>query len=379
MKKNHRILLFLALMLVNLSCSTSTKSNPAAPASPSVRTFGMGFSPWPWDATIEAVDWTYQALSSDGDWISQHIEEGVPWQEALNESDFPTGYQTALNERKAKSVGKKILLQINSLDMNRSALSPFRTNSVNVALTAPWSTYHFNDPTVKTAYSNYAKRMTDFFSPEIVLTGIELNILRTKTNASQWAELVELQCFLYQDLKSRGVTAPIGVSLITPAFYKPQLYSTEHDYNAQIQVLRDLEPCVDIVAWSVHPFMSGLLADSFPDDYFETIFSLTQKTQAISESSYPAQVWSSSGLTWNGSQEKQNQFIEQMLTGAQSHSLKVVIWYTVRDYDQLWARPVNDGGLGSDSLSLIWRDTGLYDESGNPRSGLTTWKEWLQK
>jgi hypothetical protein len=51
--------------------------------------------------------------------------------------------------------------------------------------------------------------------------------------------------------------------------------------------------------------------------------------------------------------------------------MRFVAWFTVRDYDQLWA-----GALAQDPIALIWRDTGLFDESGAAREALTTWRDW---
>jgi len=117
--------------------------------------------------------------------------------------------------------------------------------------------------------------------------------------------------------------------------------------------------------------MSALLCDSFPDDYFDQLFAFTSKPVAITESSYPAQTWSTlSGppLTFTGTPEKQDRFLRLMLDACGRRGARFVIWFSVRDYDQLWA-----GVLASDPTALIWRDTGLYDESGVARPARSTW------
>ena len=339
----------------------------------------MGFTPWPWDATVEAVDWTYAHLQTDGDLISQHIEEGVPWQEALDGTPFASGFQSSLQDRRNRTApGQKVVLQLNPLDMGRAALAPFRNNGINVPLTAPWSGYAFNHPDVKTAYVNYVRRVTDLLLPDFVQTGVEVNILRRNSTPQVWAQYVELQCHTYQALKAAGYTQPIGVSLVTQALYHPDIYATEYNEAQQIAALRDLEPCVDVIAWSVHPFISGLLADTWPADYLTLISALTTKPQAIPESSYPAQVWSLNTVTWNGTPQKQTAFTTSMLDHAGAHGFLYVVWFAIRDYDQLWQRPP-PLGLGQDSLSLIWRDTGLYDESGVPRAAHAVWMGWRNR
>jgi hypothetical protein len=346
------------------------------------RSFSLGFSPWPWDATTAAVDWTWTHLLENGDLVSNHLEQGVCWDEALNSTQFPSDFVSTLtNERARVPATHKVLLSLSPLNTGRNGLSAARTSAINAPLSAPWSGYAFNAPQVKTAFTNFVKRVIDSTSPAFVITGIEVNLLRTHQPEQVWAQYVELQCHVYSQLKAAGYQQPIGVSLVTQALYHPELYATEHAFDAQLKALRDLEPCVDVIAWSVHPFISGLLAETFPDDYFTTIFALTTKPQAISESSYPAQVWSlAAGTpTWNGTPEKQARFATRLLAAAQQQRLKYVVWFAVRDYDQLWARPANQGGLGQSELALIWRDTGLYDEAGAPRAALTTWREWLTR
>ena len=49
----------------------------------------MGFTPFPYDITQQAVDDTYQNIINDSDLFSIHFDNGVPWNEALNDLPFP--------------------------------------------------------------------------------------------------------------------------------------------------------------------------------------------------------------------------------------------------------------------------------------------------
>jgi hypothetical protein len=158
----------------------------------------MGFSPWPWDATQAAVDWTWQQLLLDGDLVSQHLEEGVPWKEAESGAPFPPDYQSSLNDGKARAGAKAMLLSVNPLDVGRKHLAPYRGAQPNTPLSAPWDGYALDDIHVKNAYLAYVKRMADFFSPAFLQTGIEVNLLRSNTDVATWAQLVALQCHVYQ-------------------------------------------------------------------------------------------------------------------------------------------------------------------------------------
>ena len=359
--------------------STSTGGGGATGgADPGTRSFDLGFTPWPWDASVEAIDWTWTHIATDGDLVSQHVEEGVPWPEAATDAPFPSDFQSQLDERKARASGKKQLLALNPLDTSRTGLAGMRTDQRNAPLVPPWSDYALDDPAVKDAYLRYVRRMVDTFEPDFIQTGIEVNLLRRDTDAAKWAELVHLQCHVYQGLKELGYVQPISVSLVSTAFYHPEQYEPRTDASAQLAALHDLEPCVDVVSWSVYPYISGLFADSLPPDYFDTILGLTKKPQAISESGYPAQEWSIEGVgTWTGTPAKQAHFVEAMLESAHAHDLRFVVWFTIRDYDQLWSAPTSGGGLASDPTALVFRDTGLYDESGKPREAWNAWTKAL--
>lgn len=334
--------------------------------SPAVRTSALGFQPWPYDATVEAVDWTWEHVLADGDAIVLHYEEGVPWPEALADAPFPPSFSARLADDRARvSDSRPILLSLNALDIGRAGLAPYRGASANAPLPAPWDGFGFDAPDVHTAYAAYVARMVDAIQPTWVLIGIESNLLIDNAPAS-WPAYVDLICDTSQALKARGVTQPLYVSLVSTSFF-PEWTQGATDAE-QDRVLADLDPCVDGFALSVHPFLSALLADSFPDDYFDRLFARSDRWVGVSESSYPAQVWSQGGLTWNGSPEKQDHFTERLLDASRRGHFQFTFWFAVRDYDALWA-----GALASDPVALLWRDTGMYDEAGIARPALTRW------
>jgi hypothetical protein len=327
----------------------------------------MGFSPWLYDATNEAQDWTWSKLNAGGDIISNHLEEGVPWQAMYDGQDFSGSYLEELQYRKdRRAPGRKCLVQINPLNTARDGLAANRGEKVGEPLPAPWNGYALNSPQVKTAFLAYAHKMVEFLEPDFLLIGVEVNLL-IRNNAALWSAYVELHSYVYSGLKATYPALPVAVSVFCVPYF-PE-WSGDDDLTAQLAGLADLTPVVDFVAFSVHPFMSALLAETFPDDYFDRLFGLTSKPIAISESSYPAQVWSAPPLTWNGSPEKQDAFLGKMLEASQKHRARFVIWFAVRDYDALW-----NTVLKQSQEALVWRDTGLYDEAGADRSAIVRWR-----
>ena len=355
--------LALALLLSGaLACGGGGDSGEA-------RAYLLGFSPWLYDATVEAQDWTWTKLNAEGDVVSNHLEEGVPWQAMLDGQDFSGSYLAELQYRKNRlAPGKKCLVQINPLNTARNGLAPNRGATPNEPLAAPWNSYALNSTPVKTAFLNYARKMVEFLQPDYLLVGVEVNLL-IRNNPGMWSAYIELQSHVYAGLKALYPDLPVAVSVFCVPFF-PE-FSGGDSLPAQLAGLADLTPHVDFIAFSVHPFMSALLAESFPDDYFDRLFAHTSKPVAISESSYPAQVWSSlTPLTWNGSPEKQDAFLAKMLEASQKRNARFVIWFAIRDYDALW-----NSVLGQSQEALVWRDTGLYDEAGADRLAIVRWRK----
>ncbi len=356
-------------MLFIFSCRNHTSQYIAFDNS---RPYYMGFSPWQYDSTFEALDWTYARIAAEGDIISHHMEEGVPWPEAYSGAAFPASFQAEIEGRVTRKVaGQKVVLQISPLNVARNGMALYRGNTPNEALPSLWDTYALDSDQVKTAFLNYAERMIGYFQPDYLLIGVEVNLL-IRNNDALWAPYVALNSYVYTELKKTHPSLPVSVSVFCVPYF-PQWSTVDNAPGLpgkQAQGLIDLSPHIDFISYSVHPFMSGLLAETFPDDYLDTLFNLLPgKPVAVSESSYPAQVWSLGGLTFNGSQEKQKNFLSLLLSSSRRAQAEFVIWFAIRDYDALWS-----GLLNSSDAALPWRDTGLYDEAGNERTALSTWR-----
>ena len=364
---NLRLLVVISILCFAFSCQ---KDNSVAS-----RSFLMGFSPWLYDNTLQAQSWTYDKIITYGDIISEHMEEGVPWQESYDNTPFPQSFIDEIQSRMAlKGSNQKVVLQISPLNVSRNGLANYRGTLPNQTLPEEWSNLAFNDDKVKGAFLNYSKRMVQYFSPDYLLVGVESNLL-IRNNPDVWLQYVELQHYIYSELKKIYPNLPISVSMFCVPYF-PQ-WSNEDNLEQQINGLKDIEPYVDFISFSVHPFMSALLAESFPDNYLSQLFGLTTKPIAVSESSYSAQVWQTASapiLTFNGSEEKQKNFLRLLLEQSNKSGAEFVIWFCVRDYDALW-----HNALGSSPDALPWRDTGLYDEQGNERSAMDLWKSWYGK
>ncbi|MFZ9037747.1 MAG: hypothetical protein ACO3DT_06735 [Gammaproteobacteria bacterium] len=79
-------------------------------------------------------------------------------------------------------------------------------------------------------------------------------------------------------------------------------------------------------------------------------------------------------ISFEGSQGKQDSYMQSMLAAADANGLLFVNWFVLQDYDLLCA--FFGGCVGTDR---IWRDAGVYDGCGNTRPSHDTLKSCLEK
>lgn len=330
----------------------------------------MGFTPWPYDLTTEAVKWVDRTIKEHGDIIEQHFEEGVPWPEALAGSSYKPGMEKEMQRRVERMAGYKRVVSINALNMARDGLALYRGDSANQGLPGEWQGKRLNDPMVVKAYSQYVERVIDVMKPDYLLIGVEVNILQRRKDSS-WSDYLVLHKAVYEAVKARHPQLPVMASVIAPSYFKG--LTSEDDSEKQKQELKKLLPYMDIVGFSVHPFMSSLACEKVPDrKFFKELFALAEgKPFAITETSYPAQKWDMwfgfVRMPFNGSVEKQAAYLKAMLEQSLEDKPVFISWFSVRDYDQLYEK------LKLVPMLIVWRDTGLFDENGKARPALKLW------
>ena len=363
------------------------------------RSFYLGFTPFPYDidpATVVAVvDDVYAKIGTDADMVLHHLEEGIPWNAALADNllvpaavTFP--YSNHIKGdwdlRLGKTPGRhKKYVAITPINLARDALAPWRDTTNEQPLQPPFDLHSmngdFNADDVKTAYLNYSLRVVEYFQPDYLAIGIEVNLLRRLTNATTWAKYLELHEHVYKGLKARYPDLPIFVSItaveMLPGYVDPPAEFAGNPSGhqaAQRDALNAVLAFSDYFAISLYPFLTAYFASDFPDDMFEAMFALSSKPKAFAEAGMIAENMTVSAIPFEGSENRQNDFLSNLLTAANTHDLEFVNWFVLQDYDGLCA--FQGGCVGTDRL---WRDAGLYDGSGNRRPGLATWREYLQR
>lgn len=369
MKKCFSLIVFTVVLLFLSSCKLR---DVVTPPEKETRSYYLGFTPFPYDATVQSLDSVYLKIKNDADIISHHFDDGIPWQEALYGEDFNSFIINDWQMRKTKTPsGEKIVVSITPINYNRNGLALYKASSGNQPLTYPWNTYRFNSLSVQTAYLNYCRRVIQFFNPDYLVIGIEVNLLiKSDPSLNLWNSYLQLQQYVYNQLKSAYPNLPIMVSVSGMELL--QNYSS--NYQLQITGLNQIIEYSDYFAISLYPFLSSLSTNDIPADLFSQLFSLVNKPICITETGYPAQTTSiyNGSIVFEGTQQKQNNYFKKLFNAADNYNAVFIINFVLRDYDKLW-----EAEGSPEDLSKAWRDTGLYDENGNARLAYETWKNKL--
>jgi hypothetical protein len=341
----------------------------------------MGFTPFPYDATSEAVAKVYEYLGAESDLYAFHMTAGVPWKasaEGKKLAEWGSSIRSTFNLQKTQASAHAsthaIYLGLTPLDDGRRRLADEWGDGEHMALEAPWSTYAFDAPAVKSAYLAFCEEAIAHYQPQHLAIGIEVNLLK-KGNAAAWPAYVTLHRETYQALKAKHPQLPIFVTM-TAVDVLPSW--TDAEPTAQAQAVADVMPYSDYLALSFYPYMSKYLTGPIPTNTWDEITKLSNgKPVVIAESGFPAETFTLTSIpaTFESTPEKQDAWIATLLAEAEARKFPFVVNFVARDYDLLWAKlPAQDRELG-----LVWRDTGFFTGDGADRKVLSRWRGALAR
>lgn len=345
-----------ALWLLAMTVSTAASAG-------NQRAYYMGFTPWLYDYNVEAINSTYDFINGNGEIIAHHLEEGVPWTEALAGSEYHPNMMWQWNLRKIKSAkDKKIFVSISPINQSRNGLADYRGKSTHMGLPTGFAGRRFNDADVKRAYLSYAEETIRFYQPDFLAIAIEANELYFN-NREAWSDFVELYIETYTALKLNHPELPIFFT--TALHVMNQMRPETADAWGELSVLWDY---ADIAAISYYPYMQYPLDLGNPVAMLDELREHTDKPLAISESGYPAQTIDFPGLDYiPASEQLQAEVLFRFLLYAYRDQYEFMIVWTHRDFDQLMVT------TNMPAYSALWRDTGLISETGRKRFAGDVW------
>lgn len=337
----------------------------------------MGFTPWPYEATLAGQDEIYSFIDSSADMIAHHMDAGVPWPEAVTSDNFENygaNLKDEVNGRLARTAAlnnKIVYLGVSPFSSLRDELALYWNTSPNQNLPSPWDTYDFGNASVVTAYTNYMDELIKKFNPDFINFAVEANEYYHNVPAER-GNLVSFLTSVYTELKTRHPTKSLMISFAMSSPGSAKMVDTASFFDL-------IKDHVDIVGMSIYPYAFYSHADkgnpaNLPSDWFSQITSVAPgKPYFVAETGFLGESLSipSFGLNVTVTEDMQADYIEELFSEMNNLNVLGVVWFSPYDFDTLWSNLLND------DFSLVWRDTGLKDGNQNPRKALSNWNSWL--
>jgi len=351
------------------ACATDT---PDVQIDITSRPYYMGFTRWPPAATAEAITEMYQFIGNHGDLLVHQLDGGVPWVEALDDAPFSSGVMDDWHgAREATPEGHQVFVALTPLDDSRSDLALYWGETDNMALPAPWDTYPLNHDNVKTAYLNYAKRAVEYFQPDYLAIGIEVNVA-VNENPTAWEAYKELHQYIYRELKVLHPDLPIFAT-----FTLSHMQGLDGaDAAIQSEQIATLMDYCDLLGVSAYPhgwqyWPKGKI-DPVPENFFDIALTFG-KPIAITETGAPSMNFTALGINYEFTEDYQYQYIDLLLRKAHEHEFVFIVNWTSIDFDKLLeVFPKEAVELGT-----IWAYTGLQRSDGCPKKAVHLWDAYL--
>ncbi len=373
-----KIILLYAVMVLVVSCGDESETVDG-----NTRSFYIGFTPWPYAATVAAIDDTYAKINAEGDIIQHQLMGGIPWQEALENKpeDYHQNVKNDINEKIAKSgPGKVIYLSVDPLNSSRDNLVPYWAENYNESLAShssvlePWNTRDFDSPEVITAFTHFSLDMIGRFHPKYFNYATEVSELIIK-NPVRYARFKTFAQQVYTSIKA---VHPDLIILVSVAFKSPG--------SAEMSTIKtgmtEISAYYDMLGISIYPYAFFGHADkgdpaNLPSNWFSQVTEIAgTKPIAVTETGWIAEDLDFLNPAYTdifSDPSHQNEYTKQLFSQANALNAQFIIWFTVVDYDALWAT------LGSSDEAKVWRDSGLYDQTLAERPALATWRQWFLK
>lgn len=354
-----------ALLLALLAAAVVSQARPL-----------YGFTPFPYDATPQALTRVAELLQDNATILALHFDDGLPWQEMMDDAPLPTKIQNDWDDSlRAAPRGRPIYLALTPLAKDRKSLAPGRTDK-DVPL--PWNLKFaaLDDDKVKAAYLAYARRAVRQFKPAYLNLGIEAGELASR-EPKRWPQFEALYRHVATALKREFPQMQIGISFGLQSLRKPEV----------AQRVKALVEASDYIGLSFYPHASPFgerfgepaLRDG-ADAWREPLTWLrnyTTKPIAICETGYLSRTAKlpSNKLTMTGDPGMQARYVKELAQFAERDQYLFVVWFLAVDYDRLYERM--GGDKPANEVNLMWRNIGLWDGEMNPKPALAEWQRAL--
>ena len=330
----------------------------------------FGFTPFPYDSTLEALTKTHDTIAPHSTLWALHYDNGIPWKEALADAPFPARIQQEWDANAhAIPPGHVVYVALAPLDKDRKSLAPAVGEQEHAPMPEAFKDAALDDANVEKAYLNYARRAVKQFHPRFLNLGIEAGQLMSR-DMQRWPHFERLYTSVRAALKKEFPDVQTGIS-----FGLGDLRS-----EAEAKAARSLIANSDYVGLSFYPYASDFDEKFGAPPYrgaapwrepLAWIRAYTQKPIALCETGFTTEDIDIPAfhLKMTGSAQAQANYTRELFEIARRDHYAFVVWFLAIDYDKLYARMP----AGSEAMKL-WRNIGFLDGDLHPKSAWEIWK-----
>ncbi len=336
----------------------------------------FGFTPFPYDFTMEAVTKTHETVVGNSTLYALHYDDGVPWKEMLAGAPLPPSIQKKWDDdAHGIPAGRTVYVGLAPLATDRKSLAPSAGDKGKGPVPPELKDIAFDDPRFMSAYLNYAQLAVRRFHPRFLNIGIEAGGVLLE-DAKRWEQFEHLFAHVRSQVKKDAPEMQVGIS-----FSLGRLRADGPSKRA-----RGLIAESDFLGLSFYPSASafdekfGLPPYGSGSDAWRKplawVRSYTDKPIALCETGYTTQNIDLPAfqLVMKGDESAQADYVRELFDIARRDRYAFVVWFLAIDYDKLYAKMPP----GSDVMKL-WRNVGLIDGEGKPKKAWEEWKKGLGK
>jgi hypothetical protein len=334
-----------------------------------------GFTAFPYDLTLEAIDRVHEIILPNSSLYAIHRDDNcVPWAEALSGKNFPEWLEADWANIKSRiPYGMPISLHLTPTQNDRRTMAHQCGSAEGEVRDMPsvLDGKAYNDPQVMAAYLNYARRAAEVFEPTFLTLGIEMSEL-SLSHPDEWEPFVELMTATLEGLRASHPEIKLGVEFVLQSLLLPRV----------AEQVKPLIEHLDFLGISFYPYGSefgefyGAPALSGPPaqwrEPLEWLRSYTDKPIAIVEAGYTTKNREVLGVRFPGNEALQEAFLKDLIVFAKEDTYLFVIWFVLVDYEKLLGKLPNTANT---EAAKIWVNAGLFDSNLNPKPAWAAWQE----
>jgi len=345
---------------------------------------------------------------------SIHIDNffGLPWDEFIAGAPLPSVWTDIMEQIRSdgKNAELGIYLGLTPLGGMRNSIAAKATEvSGELAVDTEWLTgcYNFDSgpdaQNIRAAFLAYVRWMVEYFDPDFLTHGLEINIYDVAC-PDEYPSLLSLLNQAYDQEKAINPALPLFPTFTASDIWYhhdtldcfPSNRACMKDNLDKISQLK-----MDRFGISSYPIWVFSELDSWPEDYFTAFGQETGLGTVFGETG-----WNNRDVVLpmptladpcekvlTSSDDLQKKYMEYLFEKADEMDSDLVVWWTFRDFiieDVLDSCPCDAPGIWCDLYEaiyetglgapwLMWGAMGILDYEANPKPVKDIWDSWRKR